>query len=172
MNSFRRSGSQLALLILALLGAVDAIYLTLVHYNSRITLACSESGFVNCARVITSPYSYIPGTSLPISLAGLGWCLVVMALALVGLFAGSERRWLRLAQLAWTLLGMLTVFYLVYAEIVLLRNICVWCTFLHGLILVMFLIALVRLPARSYPDEEEWEDDEEEATVSGASVEK
>ena len=127
---------------------------------------------MNCARVITSKYSYVPGTTLPISLAGLVWCLVVGALALVGLFGGPERRWLRFAQFAWTLLGMLTVFYLVYVEIVLLRNLCAWCTVLHGLILLMFLIALVRLPARSSPDEEEWEGEDEETSVAEAPAEQ
>ena len=148
MNLLRRSGAQLALLVLALLGAADAIYLTLVHYNDQVVLACSDSGFVNCTRVITSKYSYVPGTSLPISLPGLGWCLVMVALALLGLFLGSERRWLRIAQFTWALLGMLTVLYLVYVEIALLDNLCAWCTVLHGLILLMFLIALVRLPRR------------------------
>jgi uncharacterized membrane protein len=168
MNLLRRSGAQLALLVLALLGVADAIYLTLAHYDSQVSLICSDNGFVNCARVITSKYSYVPGTSLPISLPGLGWCLVVAALALFGLFLGSERRWLRFAQFTWALLGLLTVLYLVYVEIVLLHNLCAWCTVLHALILLMFLITLVRLPGRAASNEEEWEAEDEIA--SGASV--
>lgn len=170
MNLLRRSGAQLALLILALLGVADAIYLTLAHYDEKVVLACSDSGFINCARVTTSPYSYVPGTSLPVSLPGLGWCLVVAALAFAGIILGQERRWLRIAQFVWTLLGLLTILYLVYVEIVRLHNLCIWCTVLHVLILVMFLIALVRLPARSPVDEEEWENESvsEDGTVSEA----
>lgn len=153
MSLLRRSGAQLALLILAILGMADAIYLTLAHYNESVTLVCSDSGFVNCTRVITSPYSYVPGTALPISLPGLAWCLVIALLALLGIFLGAERRWLRLAQFAWTLLGMLTVLYLVYVEIVLLHNLCAWCTALHVLILLMFLIAVFHLPGRVDEDE-------------------
>jgi len=37
------------------------------------------------------------------------------------------------------------VFYLVYAEIVRLRKIREWCTAVHVLILVSFLLALYRL---------------------------
>ncbi len=159
MNLFHRSGSQLALLVLALAGMADAIYLTLVHYNDQISLACPQNAVFNCAHVITSKYSYVPGTSLPISLPGLAWCLVVAALALTGLFLGNEQRWLRITQFAWTLLGLLTVLYLVYVEIVLLHNICIWCTVLHALILLMFLLALVRLPARSEREDELWEDE-------------
>ncbi|MGH2509799.1 MAG: vitamin K epoxide reductase family protein, partial [Ktedonobacteraceae bacterium] len=134
-------------------GMADAIYLTLVHYDQSVSLVCADSGFINCTRVITSSYSYVPGTSLPISLPGLAWCLIIAGLASLGIFLGIERRWLRFAQFAWTLLGMLTVLYLVYVEIVLLHNLCVWCTVLHGLIFLMFLIALARLPGSAHTDE-------------------
>lgn len=162
MNVLRHRGTQLALLVLALLGIADAIYLTLVHYDSQVALVCSESGFVNCTRVLASPYAYVPGTALPISLPGLGWCLVLAALAVLGIWLGDERRWLRLAQFAWTLLGMVTVLYLVYVEIVLLRNLCAWCTVLHGLITLAFLLAVVRLPGRFSAEEDECDENEGE----------
>jgi uncharacterized membrane protein len=40
---------------------------------------------------------------------------------------------------------MLTVLYLVYVEIVLLHTFCAWCTALHVVILLMFLITIVQL---------------------------
>lgn len=170
MSFLRRTGSQLALLVLALLGVADAIYLTLVHYDSQVSLICSDSGFVNCSRVLSSRFAYVPGiTWLPISLPGLGWALVVAVLALIGIFFGSDHRWLRFAQFFWTLLGLLAVLYLVYAEIVQLHNLCAWCTVLHVLILLMFLITLVRLPGRAEGDEEVWEG-EEEVTSSNSSM--
>lgn len=165
MHRVYRSGSQLALLLLAILGMADAFYLTLAHYDEQVTLACPNTGFVNCAPVITSQYSYVPGTSIPISLPGLAWCLAVAGLALIGIFLGAEWRWLRLAEFLWTLLGMFTVLYLVYVEIVLVRNLCLWCTVLHVLILLMFLIALVRLPTRPLQDEEVDELEEEQAAI-------
>ena len=174
MSVLRRMGAQVALLVLAVLGIVDAIYLTLAHYDSQVALVCSDSGFVNCTRVITSTYAYVPGTAIPISLPGLGWCLVLAALAVTGIWLGDERRWLRAAQFGWTLLGMVTVLYLVYVEVVLLRNLCAWCTVLHGLILLMFLIAVVRLPGPFLSNENEWEgaEDGEEAASLSAPVER
>lgn len=170
MSLLRRAGSQLALLVLALLGMADAIYLTLVHYDSQVSLICSDSGFVNCARVLSSRFAYVPGTSLPISLPGLGWALVVAVLALIGIFSSSDHRWLRFAQFFWTLLGLLTALYLVYAEIVQLHNLCAWCTVLHVLILLMFLITLVRLPGRAEEVDEAWEDEDEEGMVNSSPV--
>jgi uncharacterized membrane protein len=147
MKQIRRAKSQFFLLACSLAGAGIAIYLTSVHYQLA-PLACSESGFVNCARVLSSSYSLVPGTSIPISVPGLAWNLVMLALAAIGL--RLQAGWLRWAQFAWSLAGMLTVLYLVYVEIVLIHNLCAWCTALHVLILLMFLVTLSRLaPSQS-----------------------
>ncbi len=156
MKLIHRSGSQLALLILGILGMADAIYLTLAHYNDQVALVCPNTGFINCESVLTSRYAYVPGTSLPITFPGIGWCLVIIALAGAGLYLGASLRWLRVAEFAWALLGLLTALYLVYAEIVQIHNLCVWCTVLHALILLMFLITLVRLREPS-AEESAWE---------------
>ena len=148
MKQLQRSGKgiQFVLLVLSLLGVGITIYLTAVHYEN-VPLVCSENGLVNCARVISSSYSVVPGTTVPITIPGFGWCIVSASLAIVGLFAttGLWQRRIRIAQFAWALSGLLVVLYLVYAEIVRLRTICAWCTALHVLILLLFLLTLVQL---------------------------
>jgi uncharacterized membrane protein len=144
MKYLQRSGGQVLLLLLSLVGAGIAVYLTSVHYENT-PLICSTRGVIDCARVLSSSYSLIPGTTVPITIPGLGWCLISAALALVGWRLASQPRWLSVAQLLWSFVGMLTVLYLVYVEIVRLHTICAWCTALHVLILFMFLITLVRL---------------------------
>ena len=156
MKLLQRSRSQVLLLALSLLGAGIAIYLTSVHY-ANAPLVCSESGIINCAHVLSSSYAVIPGTSLPITIPGLGWCVVSAALAIAGLYAVTRQwqRWIRLAQFTWALSGLLAVLYLVYVELVLLHSICMWCTILHIIILAMFLITLVRLPQPQLESEPE-----------------
>ena len=148
MRHLQRSGkgSQFLLLALSLLGVAIAIYLTSVHYEN-VPLVCSESGLINCARVISSAYSVVPGTALPITLPGFGWCVVSASLAIAGLFAttGLWQRRIRMAQFAWALSGLLVVLYLVYVEIVRLHTICAWCTALHVLMLFLFLVTVVQL---------------------------
>lgn len=148
MERRRLAKSQVFLLACSLAGAGVAVYLTSVHYQLA-PLACSESGFVNCARVLSSTYSVVPGTTIPISIPGLAWSLVMVALVLIEL--RHPTRWLQLAQFVWSLVGMLTVLYLVYVEIVLLHNLCAWCTVMHVLIFLIFLVALARL-APSQPE--------------------
>ncbi|HZS76921.1 MAG TPA: vitamin K epoxide reductase family protein [Ktedonobacteraceae bacterium] len=162
-----RARSQWFLLVLSLIGAGIAIYLTLVHYNESVPLVCSGSGLVNCGAVLSSPYAVVPGTSIPISLPGLAWCLVIGALALLGILQG-KRPGLLHAELLWTLLGMLTVLYLVYVELVRLHAICAWCTGLHVLIFLMFITAFVQWQART--DDEESVSEEMEEPVREAST--
>ncbi len=160
-------GIQFFLLALSLLGVGITIYLTSVHYEN-VPLVCSESGLINCARVISSAYSVVPGTALPITIPGLGWCVVAASLAIAGLStkSGLWQRRIRWTQFIWALSGMLVVLYLVYAEIVRLHTICAWCTALHILILIMFLITLVQLQSMpsgaTVSDETEFEETENE----------
>jgi len=146
MRNLQRSWGQLLLLPISLLGAGIAIYLTAVHYEN-VPLLCSTSGLVDCHRVLSSAYSVVPGTTVPISVPGLLWCIVSAALAITGLRAllPQVRRRVQVAQFAWSLLGMLAVLYLVYVELVLLHTICAWCTALHAIILITFLTTIVQL---------------------------
>ena len=144
MRPIRRPIAQILLLILSLGGIGIAIYLTAVHYEN-IPLICSASGIVDCARVLSSSYSVVPGTTIPITVPGLSWCIISAALAIIGLRLQPVPRWLRIAQFALSLSGILVVLYLVYVEIVRLHTICAWCTGLHVIILLIFLITLVQL---------------------------
>ena len=158
-------GSQFLLLGLSLLGVAITSYLTSVHYE-YVPLVCSESGLINCARVISSSYSVVPGTALPITVPGFGWCVAAASLAMAGLLttSGLWQRRIRWAQFIWALSGLLVVLYLVYVEIVRLHAICAWCTALHALILIMFLITLVQMQSlpsdAALSDETEFEEAE------------
>jgi len=137
-----------ALVVMAVAGIAIAAYLTTVHY-AKVPLVCTTSSIINCARVTSSSYSVVPGTQLPITIPGMLWFLVSGALAVIALRSAwngtDEPARLRLAQFLWSAAGLLFVLYLVYAEIVQLRNICEWCTVIHLLTLATFLICMLRL---------------------------
>ena len=162
MAYFRRSGGQIALLALSILGVVISIYLTITHYDKQ-SLVCSSNGLINCERVLSSSYSVVPGTAIPISIPGLLWFCVLGALAFCAWRVWPDRRSLLIAEVAWSSLGLLTVLYLVYAEIVRLDAICAWCTSLHVIILLTLIISVFLLQ-QSSAGEEIFDDEEEEAT--------
>jgi uncharacterized membrane protein len=124
---------QLAAIAISVAGVAVSIYLTVLH-NVGVVPACPVSGPVNCEVVLSSRYAVIAGTAIPTSAAGIAW------------FAVSAVLWMRppgRLQLAWSAVGLLTVLYLVFIEIVRLGAICIWCTAAHVLVLALLMIALV-----------------------------
>lgn len=128
---------------LAVIGLGVAGYLTSVHYAGT-PLICSDRGTVNCELVLSSAYSVIPGTSLPITVPGMAYFLVSLALAL-GQLRRPRNYGLRQAHAAWAGLGLLTALYLVFVELLQLRTICLWCTSVHVVILLTLLLTIWRL---------------------------
>jgi uncharacterized membrane protein len=159
--SIRGAPDLAALVAMALAGLAISAYLTTVHY-AHVPLLCSAGGIVNCAQVTTSAYSVVPGTQVPITIPGMLWFLVSGSLAGVAwrmqARTGVAPARLSLAQAGWGAIGLLTVLYLVYVEIVRLHAICEWCTAVHVLTLLTFLVALYRvqqLPATTHVDDHE-----------------
>jgi uncharacterized membrane protein len=163
MNISQRSIRQWLLLALAIVGLGTAIYLTIVHYE-QAPLLCSSQGLVNCERVTSSSYSVVPGTTLPITIPGLAWFIVSGVLAFGGL--RSSRRWIRQAQLAWAILGTLTVLYLVYVELAILHTICLWCTVVHVVIFGSLLMAITAYMLPRQQEQEIEEEEEEEGALA------
>lgn len=133
---------QLLALLAAVAGLGVSIYLTAVHFGDT-PLACPANGAINCEQVLSSSYAVVAGSAVPTAAAGILWFAVSAVLAAAVLLSRSARAWSRL-QLAWSAIGLVTVLYLVYIEIVRLGVVCVWCSVAHALVLAIFLIALPR----------------------------
>lgn len=124
--------AQLVAVALSLAGIGVSAYLTVLHFIG-FAPACPTAGPVNCEAVLSSSYAVIAGTAVPTSVAGIVW------------FAVSAVLWTRprgRAQLAWAGLGVVTVLYLVFIEIVRLGAICLWCTSAHILVIAIFVVAV------------------------------
>ncbi|MGD0833846.1 MAG: vitamin K epoxide reductase family protein [Candidatus Dormibacteria bacterium] len=145
-----------ALLVFALAGLGLSAYLTTVHYAGVAPL-CTTGGFVNCEAVTSSSYSVVPGTSIPVTVPGMIWFIVSGALAVVALrctLGGHpEPRWLRSGHAVWAGLGMVSVLYFIWAEVVQLHELCEWCTGVHVLVFCSLLVTVARLQTGA-PEEE------------------
>jgi uncharacterized membrane protein len=130
-------------------GIAISVYLTVVHY-AAVPLVCTTTGIISCERVLTSPYSVIAGTGLPTSAAGIIWFSVSTGLALTQLSGRRSPRLVRWHML-WSAIGLATVIYLVFLEIVQLGAICIWCSSAHALVITTFLIALTRSQTATAP---------------------
>jgi uncharacterized membrane protein len=121
---------------LSVIGILASIDLTVAHYTTPTILACPDTGVINCAKVTTSIYSQILGIPLP--LLGLGFFIVMLALQLPKVWR-SHNRTLRLGRLIFAGTGLIMVFWLVYAELFLVNAICLYCTAVHIMTILLFL---------------------------------
>jgi uncharacterized membrane protein len=111
-------------------------YLTYEHYTASTTLNCpAGGGIVDCLKVTTSQYAAIHG--VPVAVLGLIFFGVMIMLQ-------SRRAWaqaslgVRAGRLLWSLAGVGIAIWLVYAELFKLHAICMWCTAVHVMALLLF----------------------------------
>ena len=124
---------------LALLGLAIAAYLTLQHYDSHVPLACVSSGIVDCAAVLTSPASVALG--VPLAVWGLVWFVVMTGLAGASLRGGALlAQQLQRYRVWWTAAGAVAVVYFVYAELIRVGKLCLWCTSVHVIVLLLLTL--------------------------------
>ncbi|HUO47597.1 MAG TPA: vitamin K epoxide reductase family protein [Acidimicrobiales bacterium] len=128
--------------VLSLLGLGEAIYLTIEHFQGGIP-SCPATGVINCAKVTTSPQSYV--LHIPVALLGLLFFVAMVVVNVPPLWRIGWRwvAWLRLAMVT-TGLGM--VVYLVAAEVFSIKAICLWCTGVHVITVALFVLVLATFP--------------------------
>jgi uncharacterized membrane protein len=129
---------QLATWVLSLFALGVSIYLTIAHYDTAVTLVCSNKGLVNCAKVTTSSQSMVFAV-FPVAVLGLAFYLFMAAInsPLGWRWNRREVKWLRLGSI---IVGMGFVLYLIYAELIQIGNICLWCTSVHVATFLIFAL--------------------------------
>jgi uncharacterized membrane protein len=128
---------QIATFVLALAGLGVSIYLTIAHFTESALAGCSESGLVNCTKVTTSPQSYVFG--IPVAVLGLAF--FVFAVVIMSPWAWrASRREIHLARIASLVVGIGFVLYLVYAELFTIGSICLYCTSVHVITFLLFVL--------------------------------
>lgn len=127
---------------LALLGLALSVYLTITHFQPHL-LECSDSGAINCTKVTTSPESYIFG--IPVAILGLAFYTVMTALCSPWAWRAADRR-IHLARLVMAVLGIGFVLYLVSAELLEIKAICLYCTGVHIVTFAQLLLVMATVP--------------------------
>ena len=130
-------GSSFALAIAAV--AVSG-YLTIAHFTSPHVLACSNSGTINCTRVTTSAQSRFLG--IPVALLGLVWSIAMAAVCAPASW-NRQATSMRVMRILLASGGMLFVLWLLYAELFVIRAICLWCTAMHILTFALFVLVIL-----------------------------
>ena len=129
-------------LALALVGLVDALYLTWMKVSGNLALCL---GFGECDVVNSSPYAEVYG--VPVALLGAVAYGIILALLLwEGRTQNDEvRRRLQYATFILTFAGTVYSGYLTYIEVAVLEAICPFCVLSAVVITLLWLISMVRL---------------------------
>jgi uncharacterized membrane protein len=128
--------AELTSLALSLLGLGLSIYLTITHFEPQV-LACSTTGFIDCAKVTTSAQSEILG--IPVAILGLFNYTVMTGLNTPWAWH-SKLRWVHVTRFVLAIVSMCFVLWLLFAELVIIDNICEYCTAVH---ITTFLLLIV-----------------------------
>jgi uncharacterized membrane protein len=131
---------QLLTFVLAVAGLGVSTYLTIAHFTESTLAGCAETaGLVDCTKVTTSAQSYAFG----IPVAVLGMAFYVFAVVIMSPWAWqARRREIHLARIASLVVGIGFVLYLLYAELFIIGNICLYCTSVHVLTFVLFVLTM------------------------------
>lgn len=125
--------------LICLAGLGVAAYETLAHYDTHVVLACPNTGVVNCALVTNSVYSEILG--IPVALLGLIFFFGMLLLQLPWAWQ-SANPYLRTARVLGSSAGVGMIIWLLYVELFRLDHICLECTAVHVLTLLLFVTTL------------------------------
>ena len=134
--------------VLSLAGLGVSIYLTIAHFTEATLAGCSESGLVNCTKVTTSPQSYVFG--IPVAVLGLAFYLVAVALMSPWAWRWTRRE-VALVRIAALVVGMGFVLYLLYAELFIIGSICLYCTSVHAITFLLFVLTIFAAAAWGLP---------------------
>ena len=133
---------------LGLVGLMVSAYLAYEHFSGSTTLACPDTGRINCLKVTSSQYAGLAG--VPVALLGTLYFAALLPL-LVPVAWRHPERWVRLTRLAMAALGVVMVLYLIWAEFYAIGALCLWCTAVHVVTFLLFATLLFAEAVRDDP---------------------
>ena len=156
-------------LLLTAIGIGLATYLTIAHYDTHVALVCSSKGAINCEEVTTSAQSKLFG--IPVALLGLLYFIGMVPWHLPAAWRSADPR-IKYGRLIYGASGIGFVCYLIYAEAVIIKKICLWCTAVHIVTLILFLVMVfaTALAVPSSIDDADDDDPDDDAEDEDADV--
>jgi uncharacterized membrane protein len=131
---------RLTTFLVALAGLGVSTYLTIAHFTESTLAGCSETaGLVDCMKVTTSAQSYVFG--IPVAVLGLAFYVFMVAIMSPWAWRATRRE-VHLVRIASLIAGMGFVLYLLYAELFIIGSICLYCTSVHALTFILFVLTV------------------------------
>jgi uncharacterized membrane protein len=126
-------------LVLTLIGIGLATYLTIAHYDTHVALVCSSKGAINCEAVTHSAQSKVFG--IPVAVLGLAYFIGMVPWQLPAAWRSADPR-IKIGRLLYGGSGIAFICYLIYAEAIIIKKVCLWCTGVHITTFVLFIVTV------------------------------
>lgn len=120
---------------IALIGFLDAVYLTVSHYTGHI--ACSVIS--GCQEVLVSQYSEIFG--IPLALLGAIYYLFILFNSL--LYIDNQNKWSKMILSYLPVVGFLFSLYLLYLMFFVIDALCQYCLISATTSTLLFILSMV-----------------------------
>jgi uncharacterized membrane protein len=133
------SWRSLVCFILSVVGLGIASYLTYAHFVSGTSLACPQNATFNCEKVTTSPESYVLG--IPVALLGLAYFVVEVIINYPAVWK-ARSSYVAYFRVLMSVGGMGFVIYLISQELLVIKAVCLWCTSIHVIEFLLFLLTI------------------------------
>ena len=127
-------------LLLSIIGLIGSIYLTISHFDTRF-FVCPELG--PCEKILTSNSSHFLG--IPVPILGIAYFLPMTVLCLPVAWRSTDKR-VHLVRLLLSIVGIGMVIYLFAEELFVLQSLCVWCSIIHAIGFLLFVIIVITSP--------------------------
>ncbi len=122
-------------LLLAVLGFIDATYLTIEHYRDA-SVVCF---IVNtCDLVLQSSYATVG--PVPVSLLGVVYYLGIFILSLVSFVKKNEKLLFTTALL--TVFGLIASLWFLYVQLFIIHSLCFYCLFSAFDSIILFILGV------------------------------
>lgn len=128
---------------LTLVGLGISIYMTIVHFVGKQALVCSSSGAIDCWKVTTSPQSYF--FHIPVAILGLGYFIGGLVINSPWAWRARDAR-IHVARIVYAVLGIGFVLWLIAAELLIIKSLCLWCSGVHLVTFALFIITMASVP--------------------------
>jgi uncharacterized membrane protein len=137
--------AEVVTFVLSLIGLGLSIYLTIAHFQGAQILACSNSGFIDCAKVTTSAQSSFLG--MPVAILGLA-NYTAMAVLNSPWAWHTRWRWLHVTRFILAIGSMCFVLWLLYAEFIIINSICLYCSAVHVTTFLLLIVLTIVSPTQ------------------------
>ncbi|MBI3120536.1 MAG: vitamin K epoxide reductase family protein [Candidatus Kerfeldbacteria bacterium] len=126
------------MLVVSLIGFIDATYLTIEHYRGVIPGCAFLSG---CGEVTTSSFAVIAG--IPLAVLGMV-CYVTIFFGVIAYLDSRNTRLWHILSLVSTI-GFFGTLYFVYLQVFVIRAICIYCMVSAVTSTTLFVLSMIVL---------------------------